>query len=177
MKDFKFTHLGQNFLLHPYKSLFWEKHKILFIAYIHLGKTAHFRKSGIPIPEKIHNPDLERIEFLVNYYLPERIIILGDLFHSSYNKTWLTFRFFCEEEIKLKPELVMGNHDVLDHSHYDFLDLHPEKLILKPFVFSHKQMELHKSNSHYNICGHIHPSVKLSGFAKQSVKSRMFLFQ
>ena len=163
-------------MLHPYKSLFWEKHKILFIADIHLGKAAHFRKAGIPIPENIHQPDLMRIEFLFNYYQPKRIIFLGDLFHSSYNNTWITFRLFCEENIKLKPELVMGNHDILDHSHYDFLQLHPEKLILEPYVFSHKPMELHDLDGHYNLCGHIHPSVKVTGIAKQSLRVECFYF-
>ena len=176
MKDFKITHLSQNLFLHPYKSLYWQEYKILFFADIHLGKAAHFRKSGIPIPEKIHKPDLERIEILVNKYQPKRIIILGDLFHSSYNKAWLTFRFFCEEKIKLKPELVMGNHDILDHSQYNFLELHHAKLILEPFVLSHKPMELHELNGHYNLCGHIHPSVKLSGLAKQSLSVECFYF-
>ena len=176
MKDFKFAHLSQILLLHPYKSLFWVEYKILFFADIHLGKAAHFRKYGIPIPEKIHMPDLERMEFLVRKYQPERIIFLGDLFHSDYNKSWANFRLFCMENINLKPELVVGNHDILDHSHYDFLTIHPEKLKIGPFVLSHKPMELQELNGYYNLCGHIHPSIKIFGSAKQSFRVECFHF-
>lgn len=176
MKDYKFSLLSQILLLHPYKTLFWNDRKILFFADIHLGKATHFRKHGIPIPETIHNPDFERMDHLIKIYKPERIIILGDLFHSAYNKSWLIFRRFCEENITIKPELVVGNHDILDHIHYDFLTLHTEKLIIEPFVLSHKPMEIQDLNGHYNLCGHIHPSVKISGFAKQNLRVECFYF-
>lgn len=176
MKDFKFSHLGEILLLHPYKSIFWSEYKILLLADLHLGKAAHFRKYGIPIPETIHETDLDRLDFVVRKYKPERIIFLGDLFHSVYNKSWLKFRTFCKEKIHLKPELVIGNHDILDQSHYEFLTVHSEKIVIGPFVLSHKPMEKHELNGDYNLCGHIHPSVKISGYAKQSLRVECFYF-
>ena len=176
MKDFKFTHLGENLLLHPYKSLFWERHKMLLLADLHLGKAAHFRKSGIPVPEAIHKPDLERLSFLITSYSPDRIVFLGDLFHSSINNSWHTFKEFCSEFISLKPELVLGNHDILDHDYYEFMDVHEDKFILEPFVLSHQPLDTSAMNGLYNLCGHIHPSIRISGLAKQSLRVECFHF-
>lgn len=176
LKDFKFTHLGENLLLHPYKSMYWEQQKILFLADLHLGKAAHFRKSGIPIPESIHQPDLDRFEYLVTLYKPERIIFLGDLFHSSINKAWMTFKQFCDAKIDVTPELVLGNHDILDFSMYDFLKLHIEDVEIGPFILSHKPLDETQLNGKYNLCGHIHPSIRVSGSARQSLRVECFYF-
>ena len=176
MKDFKYYHLGQNLLLHPYKSLFWAEQKILFFSDAHFGKATHFRKSGIPIPEDIHQEDFRRIDFLIDHYQPQRIIILGDLFHSVYNNAWKTFRSYCKNEIAIKLELVMGNHDILDSTHYDFLQLHAENLIIEPFILSHKPLNNKEIDKYYNLCGHIHPSIKILGPAKQFFRVECFYF-
>lgn len=176
LKDFKFTLLEQNLFLHPYKSIFWLEKKILLIADIHFGKAAHFRKSGIAIPESVHLQDLARIEYLNNTYKPERIIFLGDLFHSEHNETWKIFKQFCESKFNYKTELVLGNHDILDKSQYNFLELHIENLIIKPFILTHVPLKTHDPNGLYNLCGHIHPAIKLSGMAKQSLSLECFYF-
>ena len=176
LKDFKFTLLGENLFLHPYKALYWEAPKILLLADLHLGKATHFRKSGIPIPEAIHAPDLSRLAFLINYYHPARIIILGDLFHSSLNSSWSIFKKFCDENLKVKPDLVLGNHDILDPEYYDFMNVHQERLTLDPFVLTHEPIDLTQINKYYNLCGHLHPSIKISGKAKQSLRVECFHF-
>ena len=176
MKDLKIIHLGENLSLHPYKSIYWERRKILLLADVHLGKAAHFRKSGIPVPENIHEFDLKRIEFLVKFYNPQRIIFLGDLFHSSYNKAWKTFSKFCLERLGIGPELIPGNHDILEKGHYDFIQIHDDNLLLHPFILSHKPLNNKELDGYYNLCGHIHPSVKISGPAKQSLRVECFYF-
>ena len=176
MKDFKFTHLGENLFLHPYKALYWDKANILLIADLHLGKAAHFRKSGIPIPETIHQPDMQRFDYLITKYKPARIIFLGDLFHSLINSAWKTFRNYCKNNLQMKPELILGNHDILDPSNYDFLIIHHGFLELYPFILSHEPLAVANLNGHYNLCGHIHPSIKISGSAKQSVRVECFHF-
>lgn len=176
MKDFKITHLGEILFLHPLKAMFWKKPKILLIADLHLGKATHFRKAGIPIPEQVHESDLDRINELLQHYQPERIVFLGDLFHSEYNKAWLAFRTFCNDVIGFSPDLVLGNHDILHIENYDFLNVHNEKLQIDPFVFSHEPLVDQDLNGCYNFCGHIHPSVRLSGSARQSLRVPCFYF-
>lgn len=176
LKDFKFTYLGENLFLHPYKSIYWERYKILFLSDLHLGKATHFRKSGIPIPENIHTLDFKRIELLLKSYKPNRIIFLGDLFHSSFNKSWSTFKDFCTHNIDIKPELVIGNHDIMEDNHYNFLKIHQDRIELHPFVLSHKPLPVDMLNGLYNLCGHLHPSVKISGPARQSLRVECFYF-
>lgn len=166
MKEIKFTYLGQNLLLHPYKSIYWEQKKILILSDIHLGKAGHFRKSGIPISEQIHQEDLQRIDILMSTYNPDRLIFLGDLFHSQYNQSWDTFIQFCEKKIKIIPELVIGNHDILPLEKYRFFKLHDPSLQIPPFEFSHEPLQ--GNNRYYNICGHIHPAIRIRSKAKQS---------
>ena len=61
------------------EKLVWIKAlKTFFIADLHFGKAAHFRKSGIPVPEPIHDSDLLKINSLIKTYSPEHIYFLGD---------------------------------------------------------------------------------------------------
>ena len=56
------------------------------------------------------------------------------------------------------------------------MDVHLDKIILDPFVFSHQPLDQKETNDHYNLCGHIHPSVRISGIAKQSLRVECFHF-
>jgi uncharacterized protein len=176
LKDHKFIHLGQNLFLHPYKSLYWKEQKVLFLSDLHIGKAAHFRKSGIPIPEAVHHTDFSRLTHLIDYYKPDRLVILGDLFHSSYNAAWEKFRHLFTNQIALKPELVSGNHDILDAEHYAFMSIYNDSLIIEPFILSHIPLDQNNIFEFYNLCGHLHPSIVIYGRAKQSFRVDCFYF-
>jgi DNA ligase-associated metallophosphoesterase len=176
LKDQKFNLLGQNLFLHPYKSLFWEENKILFLSDLHIGKAAHFRKSGIPVPEAVHQHDFDHLIYLIKFYKPDRLIFLGDLFHSSYNPAWDRFRHLFSSQITVKPELVSGNHDILASEDYNFMDVYLDSLIIEPFILSHVPLEENKTFGFYNLCGHLHPSIQIYGRAKQSFRVDCFYF-
>jgi DNA ligase-associated metallophosphoesterase len=176
VKEHKFEHLGQNLLLHPYKAIYWIEQRILLLADIHLGKAAHFRKSGIPIPDSIHSDDLFRLLHLMEYYKPRRLIILGDLFHSSYNNSWKTVGQFFKDNFDHIPELVLGNHDILEEHHYAFLRIHKSPLVISPFIFSHEPLAPDHNTTYYNLCGHIHPGVVMHATARQSLRAQCFYF-
>ena len=176
LKEHKFGFLGQNLLLHPYKAMYWVEQQILFLADIHLGKASHFRKSGIPIPDSIHADDLSRLSFLLKYYKPERLIILGDLFHSSYNNSWGTVHKFFQENFYREPELVLGNHDILDEQYYSFIRVYKNPLVISPFILSHEPLPESHTKLHYNLCGHIHPGIVLRAQARQTLKIQCFYF-
>ena len=42
---------NQTFLLSAQRTVFWEEEKTLILSDLHLGKSGHFRKSGIAIPQ------------------------------------------------------------------------------------------------------------------------------
>jgi metallophosphoesterase superfamily enzyme len=47
----------QTLWLSPERCLFWEEDKSLIISDIHLGKSGHFRKAGIGIPQAVFKED------------------------------------------------------------------------------------------------------------------------
>jgi DNA ligase-associated metallophosphoesterase len=144
--------------------------KTLLIADLHFGKAAHFRKSGIPIPEPVHDLDLVRLQRLHEEFRPAHTYFLGDLFHSDWNGQWEFLNHFLNGFDGTEFHLVKGNHDVLSPKAYtqSVMSIHEEPLEIGPFILSHEPMESVREGM-LNICGHIHPGVRLVGRARQSV--------
>ena len=79
------------FVLHPSGAVYWVEKKTLLLADVHLGKVAHFRKNGIAVPRKAEGVFYQKIEALLQTFSVDRIIFLGDLFHSDQNNEWHLF--------------------------------------------------------------------------------------
>lgn len=171
---------NQTFQLLPQKAIFWVEEEILIVSDLHLGKSHHFRKGGIAVP--IHG-DYDNLQILANLILtwkPKQIIFLGDLFHSLANNHMIFVVDFMKQFKKIKMDLVVGNHDIIDVSWYNALNLkvHPTILIIHSFVFSHEPMDHSNfSTEMINICGHIHPCITLKAKAKQSLTLPCFYFK
>ena len=78
--------LNNTFLLSTDRCIFWEEEKILILSDLHLGKTGHFRKEGIAVPQAVLKEDLQRFVTLSQNFKPNKIFIIGDMFHSHANK-------------------------------------------------------------------------------------------
>src|SRR5260221_1652908 len=103
-----------SFWVSPERSLFWEEKNTLIVADLHLGKSGHFRKSGIAVPQNIYKADLQRLMSQLYLYKAERLIIVGDLTHSDINKELDLFINWRKDFSLLQIDLVKGNHDILD---------------------------------------------------------------
>jgi DNA ligase-associated metallophosphoesterase len=156
---------GESLHLLPEKAVYWEAQKMLVVADLHLGKAGHFRKAGIPIPAAVHWHDLKVLSTLLSRYQPEKVLLLGDLFHSALNNEWWDFENLLESFSKLQFILVKGNHDILPDAAYRLpnLEIHADVLHLPPFVFSHIPPEKHIPQKGYSISGHLHPGVRIIG--------------
>lgn len=165
---------GEQFLLHPYRALFWPRERWLVVSDLHLGKAAHFRKSGAPLPEGQDAATLHRLDVVMETFQPDRLLILGDLFHSSHNKQWDVFQRWTQAQ-RTALHLVTGNHDILAFEHYEAagLQVSIDPLRIGPFAWAHKPMEM---PDRYSIAGHIHPGVVLKGAARQRLRLPCFLF-
>ena len=73
------------FTLTNQRALFWKKEKALILSDLHIGKTAHFRKNGIALSDHIFDNDLQRLSVLIEYFKPEKFILVGDLLHAGDN--------------------------------------------------------------------------------------------
>jgi len=158
------------------KAIFWPKEKALIISDAHLGKADHFRKSGIAVPQGVNQSNILRIKNLIVELNPERVIFLGDLFHSTLNAAWLTFETLINSFADIRFELVKGNHDILPNALYEnsILKIYEEALVIPPFLLTHIPLE--EKSELYNLAGHLHPGITLKGKAKQYLKLPCFYF-
>ena len=76
----------QTLWLSPERCILWEEENTLIVADLHLGKSGHFRKEGIGIPQSIYKADLQRLMAQLYLYKADRLIIAGDFTHSTANK-------------------------------------------------------------------------------------------
>ncbi|MEM6362661.1 MAG: ligase-associated DNA damage response endonuclease PdeM [Bacteroidota bacterium] len=165
------------FTLLEEKALFWKEADALLIADLHLGKANHFRKSGIPVPSKPNDKNIDRLINLLQHVKPKRVIFMGDLFHSHYNPEWEVFGQVLKYFPAISFELVIGNHDILGKRQYDKhgLLVHPESIEEHGIRLSHEPLE-ERLEDQYNIAGHIHPGVLLRGRGRQALRLPCFYF-
>src|ERR1700738_1720039 len=109
---------GNNCWLSPERMLYWEEEKSLIVSDLHFGKTGHFRKAGIAVPQAVYKEDLQRLFEQIQYFQPEKLIIVGDLFHSLLNRELELFRKWREDLPDLVIHLIKGNHDILEDEWY-----------------------------------------------------------
>ncbi|GAA0878049.1 hypothetical protein GCM10009119_10170 [Algoriphagus jejuensis] len=103
-------------------------------------------------------------------FRPTHTYFLGDLFHSDWNEQWEFLNDFLAQLKGTEFHLIKGNHDVLGPEFYrqSILTIHDQPLILSELVLSHEPLKSVPPGM-LNLCGHIHPGVRLAGKAKQSV--------
>jgi len=166
----------QNLWLSAQRSIFWEEQKALIISDVHFGKTGHFRKSGIAVPQAVYKEDLQRLVNLLDHFKPQRLIVVGDFFHSHANLELDFFKRWRNDFSHLQIDLVKGNHDILKESWYKEVDifLHKKDLQINGFLFSHEHCSA--QDNCYLFCGHIHPGVIINGLGKQSLRFPCFYF-
>lgn len=172
------TLLGEKLLLLPEKGIYWPARQTLIVADIHWGKAYSFRKNYIHLPQGTTSADLAKLSDMLDKTNASRLLFLGDLFHSKSGKDGKTLKLiegwrYIHRHVHMT--LVRGNHDLHAGDPPESLNITclDEPFILAPFQFSH-----HPSNNEkvYNLCGHIHPSVKLEGNAKQTLHLPCFYF-
>lgn len=166
----------QHLWLTAQRSVFWEEQKALIVSDLHFGKTGHFRKSGIAVPQTVYKEDLQRLISLLNYFKPEQLIVVGDFFHSHANTELDWFKKWRNDFACLKIILVKGNHDILTDNWYKEANIEvvESELLIFPFLFTHDKC-IDKKDV-YTFCGHLHPGVYLQGLGKQSLRLPCFYF-
>lgn len=166
--------LQESFTLHPYGAMYWRSKGWLLLSDLHLGKSAHFRKAGIPLPEGADTRTLERLDNVIAHFRPVRVVVIGDLFHSSVNASWERFAHWVGTT-PAPMHLVPGNHDILADRRYAEAGIHvcDERLEEGPFVLMHDAQE---RRGCYVIGGHMHPGVALTGKGRQHLRLPCFWF-
>ncbi len=163
--------LDQQFIMHYTGVLFWEEQSMLIISDVHLGKVSHFRKFGAAVPQQAVQKNFTTLNEAVAFFKPQTIAFLGDLFHSSLNREWELFEaWVISQEARIL--LISGNHDIISPLKYGELGIEViDEQILGDFLLTHEPEE---RSGFFNLSGHIHPAIRLSGLGRQSVRLACF---
>ena len=166
----------QTFWLSAQRCAFWEEQKALILSDLHFGKTGHFRKAGIAVPQSVFKEDLQRLLALIDFFKPQQIIAVGDLFHSQANLELDLFKRWRESFPGLQFHLVKGNHDILKKAWYADagLTVWDTQLQIGAFYFNHDKCVA--TTDSFSFCGHLHPGITLHGMGKQSLRFPCFYF-
>jgi DNA ligase-associated metallophosphoesterase len=180
------------------RCIFWEEEKALIVSDLHFGKTGHFRKSGIGVPQSVYREDLQRLLVQLQYFQPRQLLVVGDFFHSRENKELELFQRWRNDFPDLAIRLIRGNHDILKEEWYKEagIEVIPEQLEIGNFLFVHDietavasqgltqevgdeghwdRAEKGRS-ALYAFSGHIHPGIRINGLGKQSLQLPCFYF-
>ncbi|HUH27446.1 ligase-associated DNA damage response endonuclease PdeM [Gelidibacter sp.] len=152
------------------RALFWEKEKTLVVSDLHIGKTAHFRKAGIPIPSAILDNDLTRLKGLIDHFEAKTVLVVGDLFHAENNTDINQFQNFLQDYQMVNFELIKGNHDRLTNSFYESLGITVFKTHKDVGSIRFVHDERHCGEDIFCISGHTHPGVTIKGKGKVFIK-------
>lgn len=156
------------------KAIHLPDHDILLIADLHFGKVEHFRKNGIAIPNGVSEYDFKKLSALVEKVGAKNVVFLGDLFHSDFNNSWYGFQDVLKKLNAFKFHLVVGNHDIMEAEMYQNLNV-VHQMEVGNLILTHEPMDVILEEK-YNLCGHIHPGVKLRGKAHQNLRLPCFYF-
>jgi DNA ligase-associated metallophosphoesterase len=188
---FSYRIKGQQLWLSADRCIFWEEEKALIVSDLHFGKTGHFRKSGIGVPQSVYREDLQRLLAQLQYFQPRQLLVVGDLFHSRENKELDLFQKWRNDLPDLIIRLIRGNHDILQEEWYRDagIEVIPEQLETGNFLFVHdietanlktpageKGQNMAEAGGLYAFSGHIHPGIRMNGMGRQSLHLPCFYF-
>jgi uncharacterized protein len=176
----RFLFHQQTLWLSPARCIFWEEESVLIVSDLHFGKSGHFRKSGIGIPQNIFKEDLQKLFSQIQFFKPKIVLIAGDMFHSTQNKELAFFMKWRNDIPHIEFYLVRGNHDILPKKFYKEANIKvfENKLSIGNFCFTHDITATcdDEDGKLFTFSGHIHPGIKMNGLGNQSLMLPCFYF-
>ena len=170
---------NHDFWLTNSRCIYWQQQNAIIVSDLHFGKTGHFRKNGIGVPQSIFKEDLQRLISAISHFKPQQLIAVGDLFHSHANKEMELFSKWRKDFSQLTFHLIKGNHDILKDDWYseNSITLYQEDMIIDGFSFIHDPTsDQLRTSSNYIFSGHVHPGVSLKVGNRQSLGFPCFHF-
>jgi len=174
IQEIEIIFANEKLTLNNQRSIFWKRKKMLVLSDLHLGKAAHFRKSGIAIPKLVTVDDLNRLENLLIHYSPEEFVIVGDLVHADTNREVNLFNILASKFPAIRIVLVRGNHDRLSNEQSVAMGINEVLNVFQadPISFSHSSVT---GLNGYWIVGHIHPGIRIELPTKRFIRLPCFV--
>lgn len=171
----------QHLWLYANRYIYWEEQNTIILSDVHFGKTGHFRKNGIAVPQTIFKEELQKLLAIITFHKAQKIIVVGDLFHSHINRELELFVRWRNDISSVVFNLIKGNHDILKPAWYKEANIEISNyLIIHNFAFIHDTADITKyealSKELYFFSGHIHPGITIKGISKQNLRFPCFYF-
>jgi DNA ligase-associated metallophosphoesterase len=176
------SYLWNGLALLPERAVWREDTKTLFVADVHIGKAAHFRSAGAPVPSGTTRANLARLDALIDAYAPRELVVLGDLFHApaAYRAASLgEFAAWRARRAALSLRLVAGNHDMRAGRAPASLGLEwvDEPHALDGLVCRHAPPDDADADGPPVLAGHWHPAARLYGPGHDRLRLPCFLMR
>jgi DNA ligase-associated metallophosphoesterase len=167
---------GERMTLLAARAARWEARRWLVVADVHFGKAAAFRAQGVPVPRGTTREMLARLDALIAQTRPATIVFLGDLFHAAEAHgpgTSTPLHEWRRRHAALDIVLVEGNHDARAGAPPAALGIRVERepWQVDRLAFCHHPRFVTGAHA---LAGHLHPAVRISGRADDSVRLPCF---
>ena len=143
----------------------WPAERILFVADLHLGKEATFRRAGIPVPRGTTEGTLSIVASMLQSTKANHLIVLGDLFHSRSSLSSdvrASMEAFLASQSHRQITLVLGNHDTAVGSLPQTWPINVVRAgeCVQGIVLAHHPAPC-PPHASLLVCGHLHPSIRM----------------
>lgn len=170
---------GEEVMATAERALIWPRERTVFVADIHFGKDATLRRANRWVPFGTTTHDLARLSLLLRKYEANRLIILGDAFHSEHaeeKETREEIAAWRKDHTETEMLMIAGNHDRRAKTLAADLgfQVEEENYRLGPWMLRHHPPV---EADEYTLCGHLHPQAILTGEARQSLRVACFWFR
>jgi uncharacterized protein len=170
---------GHELWLLPESAAWHAASHTLFVADLHLGKSATFRARGLPVPSGTTQDNLQRLAALARAHAARRVVFLGDLLHSKHAQRAAAIaplHAWRAAHVGLRCVLVRGNHDSHAGDPPPALDF---EIVDEPWpvasaarlVACHHPQRVAAGTV---LAGHWHPAVTLRGPARDHQRLACF---
>lgn len=172
---------GLRLWLLPGRAVWWPVAQALFVADLHFGKAATFRRAGQPVPQGTTADNLARLTALLTETGARQLCFLGDLLHARSGRSdalWQALGEWRVAHAAVRMTLVRGNHEqhagdppaVLD---IDLVDEPWSPLPGTPLRGCHHPQQVAGA---LVLAGHLHPTVRVRGSGRDSFRLPCFVY-
>lgn len=164
----------------PGRAVWWPAAGALFVADLHFGKAAAFRRAGQAVPRGTTADNLARLDALLHDTGAQHLIFLGDLLHARSGRSdalWQALGEWRAAHGALRMTLVRGNHDL--HAGdppaalgVELVDEPWAPLPGAPLLGCHHPQRVAGA---LVLAGHLHPTVRVGGVGRDSLRLPCFV--
>ncbi len=189
--DLSLTIRDEQIILHAERAAELPRTRTVIIADVHWGKATALRAYGVPVPAGGTTSDLLRLDALLHRTRAHHLLVLGDLAHSRHgweDRALQPVQAWRSRWPDLRVTLVRGNHDA--HAGDPPASLRigavDAPLTVGALTFAHDPLCVKvvpdtertgrdDAPAPFRLCGHVHPTIKLSGRGGDRVRLPCFV--